>query len=158
MENQLLVRKIENGTVIDHVPPWHSDMVLRLLDLERIRASEDVSVLSLNNVLSVRYGRKDIVKLNNYHLDEGDADIVCLVYPTATVNYIEDWEPTKYRPKVPECIVGRLRCPELSCVTNSPREPIVTRFRVLPEYEMLQCMYCDSLLEFEKVPEYVKSR
>jgi aspartate carbamoyltransferase regulatory subunit len=59
---------------------------------------------------------------------------------------------------VPEIVVGRLRCPELSCVTNSPREPIVTRFRVLPEYEMLQCEYCDSLLEFEKVPEYVKGR
>ena len=158
MENQLLVRKIENGTVIDHIPSWHAEMVLRLLDVEKMRAAADISILSLNNVPSGKYGRKDIIKFNNYHLDEGDADIVCLVYPTATVNYIEDWEPTKYTPKIPGSVVGRLRCPELSCITNSPREPIVTRFRVLPEFEILQCEYCDSLLDFEKVPEYVKGK
>jgi len=158
MESQLLVRKIENGTVIDHIPAWHSEMVLRLLDMEKIRAQADVSMVSLNNIPSRKYGRKDIIKFNNYNLDEGDADIVCLVYPTATINYIEDWEPMKYKPKIPERVVGRMRCPELSCITNSPREPIMTRFRVLPVFEVLQCEYCDSLLDFKKVPEYIKGK
>jgi len=112
MENQLLVRKIENGTVIDHVPAWHSEMVLRLLDVEKIRVMADFSMVSLNNVPSRKHGRKDVIKLNNYHLDEGNADLVCLVYPAVTINYIEDWEPRKYRPKIPELVVGRIRCPE----------------------------------------------
>lgn len=158
MENQLLVRKIENGTVIDHVPAWHSEMVMRLLDLEKIKAQSDISMASLNNVPSKKHGRKDIIKLNNYHLDEGNADLVCLVYPTVTINYIEDWEPRKYGPKIPDRVLGRIRCPEVSCITNSPREPIGTRFRVLPLFKALQCEYCDSLLDFEKMPEYVKGK
>lgn len=158
MENQLLVRKIENGTVIDHVPAWHSEMVMRLLDLEKIKAQSDISMASLNNVPSKKHGRKDIIKLNNYHLDEGNADLVCLVYPTVTINYIEDWEPRKYGPKIPDRVLGRIRCPEVSCITNSPREPIGTRFRVLPLFKALQCEYCDSLLDFEKMPEYVKDK
>lgn len=158
MENQLLVRKIENGTVIDHIPAWRSEMVLRLLDVEEIRTRTDISLVSLNNVPSRKYGRKDIIKVNNYYLEEGEADLVCLVYPTATINYIEDWESRKYRPKTPERIFGRIRCPEVVCITNSPREPILTRFRVLPEFKVLQCEYCDSLLDFENMPEYVKDK
>lgn len=158
MENQLLVRKIENGTVIDHIPAWRSEMVLRLLDVEEIRTRTDISLVSLNNVPSRKYGRKDIIKVNNYYLEEGEADLVCLVYTTATINYIEDWEPRKYRPKTPERIFGRIRCPEVGCITNSPREPILTRFRVLPEFKVLQCEYCDSLLDFENMPEYVKDK
>ena len=158
MKNQLLVRKIDHGTVIDHIPAWRAEMVMRLLDIEAIRAQPDVSLVSLNNVPSRKHGRKDVIKLNNYHLDEGNADLVCLVYPAVTINYIEDWEPRKYRPKIPELVVGRIRCPEVNCITNSPREPIGTRFRVLPGFKALQCEYCDSLLDFEKMPEYVKGK
>jgi aspartate carbamoyltransferase regulatory subunit len=158
MENQLLVRKIENGTVIDHIPAWRSEMVLKLLGIEKIRTKADISMVSLNNVPSRKHGRKDIIKVNNYYLEEGDADLVCLVYPTATINYIEDWETRKYMPKTPERVFGKIRCPEVSCITNSPREPISTRFRVLPEFKALQCEYCDSFLDFKDMPEYVKNK
>jgi len=76
MKNQLLVRKIDHGTVIDHIPAWRAEMVMRLLDIEAIRAQPDVSLVSLNNVPSGKLGRKDIIKLTHYHLDEGDADLV----------------------------------------------------------------------------------
>lgn len=155
MKNQLLVRKIDHGTVIDHIPAWRAEMVMRLLDIEAIRAQPDVSLVSLNNVPSGKLGGKDIIKLNHYHLDEGDADLVCLVFPTVSINYIEGWEPRKYRPKIPERVSGRLRCPEVRCITNAEREPVVARFSVLPEFNVLQCEYCDSLIDFEKMPDYV---
>lgn len=157
MENQLLVRKIDHGTVIDHIPAWRAENVLKLLDLEKIRGMPDVSLVSLNNVLSKKYGRKDVIKLNHYHLEEGDADLVCLIFPMVSVNYIENWEPTKYKPRVPERVMGRIRCPEVSCITNSPREPIVSTFSVLREFNALQCDYCDSLLDFSEMPNYVKT-
>jgi len=156
LESTLLVRKIDHGTVIDHIPAWHSELVLRLLDVDEIKTKPNVSLISLNNVPSRKYGRKDIIKLYRYHLSEEDANLVCLVFPTVTVNHIEDWKTNKYHPRIPESILGRIRCPEVSCITNLSREPITTRFSVLPEFKALQCKYCDSLLDFEKMPEYVK--
>lgn len=156
MENRLLVRKIDHGTVIDHVPAWQSELVLRLLDIDKIKSQPDISLVSLNNVPSRKYGRKDIIKLHRYHLSEEDADLLCLVFPNITVNYIEDWKTSKYTPRIPETILGRIRCPEVSCITNVSREPINTRFSVLSELKVLQCEYCYSLLDFEKMPEYVK--
>lgn len=156
MRNQLLVRKIDHGTVVDHIPAWKADDVLRLLDIGKFRTMPEVSLVSLKNVPSMKYGRKDVIKFNHFHLDDRDADLVCLLFPTVTVNYIEEWEPEKYRPRIPRKVVGRIRCPEVSCITNSPREPIVTRFSVLPRFKVLQCEYCDSLLDFNEMPEYVR--
>jgi len=41
------------------------------------------------------------------------------------------------------------------CITNAEREPVVARFSVLPEFNVLQCEFCDSLIDFEKMPDYV---
>jgi aspartate carbamoyltransferase regulatory subunit len=157
MDEHLLVRKIDMGTVIDHIPPWKADSVLRLIDLENIRRS-DISLVILHNVPSRKYGRKDIIKIYRHHISHEETDIICLVYPTATVNYITDWKVEKYKPKIPERIVGRIRCPEISCITNNPREPIKPRYRVLASIKALQCEYCDTLIEFDRIAELVPQR
>lgn len=153
----LLVRKIENGTVIDHIGAWKSDLVVKVLRLDRARADgQMMSVAILQNVASGRVGRKDIIKLDGLFIDEGEADIICLVQPAVTVNYIRGWKATKYAPKVPDTIEGRLRCPELQCVSNAKREPVAARFRTLKAERLLQCYYCDSLLGFDKIPDHVR--
>jgi len=155
--DSLLVRKIENGTVIDHIRAWKSDLVIKVLRLDRFRNGESAaSVAILQNVESERLGRKDIIKLEGLYIDKNDADIICLVQPTATINYIRNWKAEKYAPRVPERIEGRIRCPELQCISNARREPIVTRFRTLRKDEFLQCEYCDSLLSFDRIPDFVK--
>jgi len=84
------VRKIEDGTVIDHIPAWKADLVLRVLRLQRLAKSElDVSVAVLQNVVSGRLGRKDVIKVDRWRIDENEADILCLIFPTATINYIK---------------------------------------------------------------------
>ena len=154
--DKLLVRKIEQGTVIDHIPAWKSELVLRVLRLDRFgRRSADVSVAILENVSSKLLGKKDVVKVDRWRVDEKEADLVCLIFPTVTVNYINSWKVTKYSPRVPDKIEGRIRCPELSCISNAPREPLTPRFLTLKEERSLQCAYCDTLFDFDRIPDYV---
>ena len=152
------MNRIEEGTVIDHVPNWKSETVLRVLGVDRMgKMQSDVSVAILQNVVSRRLGRKDIVKVDRWHVDERDADILCLVFPSVTVNYIKAGRVSKYQPSVPDVIEGRIRCPELGCISNAAREPIVSKFATLKRDRLLQCRYCDSLLGFDAVPEHVRT-
>lgn len=155
---RMLVSRIEEGTVIDHIPDWKANVASRVLRLDKLaRMQADVSVVILQNVTSKSLGRKDIVKIDRWHVDERDADILCLVFPGITVNYIDDGKVSKYGPKVPDTIEGRIRCPELNCISNADREPVTPRFATLKKERMLQCQYCDALLEFDKVPDQVRT-
>jgi aspartate carbamoyltransferase regulatory subunit len=157
-EEHLLVSRIEEGTVIDHIPDWKAETVEKILRLDKLaRMQADVSVAVLQNVTSKQLGRKDIVKIDRWHVDEKDADILCLVFPTITVNYIDDGNVSKYQPKVPDSIEGRIRCPELSCISNTEREPVTSRFATVKRDRLLQCHYCDTLLSFDSVPEQVRT-
>ncbi len=156
-EERLLVSRIEEGTVVDHIPDWKAETVAKVLRLDRLaKMQADISVAILQNVSSRQLLRKDIVKIDRWHVDEKDADILCLVFPTITVNYIDDGKVTKYQPKVPDIIEGRVKCPELSCISNTEREPVVSRFTTLKRERLLQCHYCDTLLGFDNVPEHVR--
>lgn len=158
VEERMLVRKIEEGTVIDHIPDWKAETVAKVLRLDRLaRMEADVSVAILQNVNSKSLGRKDIVKIDSWLVDEKDADILSLIFPTITVNYVSEWKVSKYKPKVPDVIEGRIRCPEVLCITNHEREPVTPKFLTLKRDRLLQCFYCDSLLDFDSVPDYVRS-
>ncbi len=158
-QDKLLVRKIEDGTVIDHIPAWSSELVLRVLRLDRLRRSKtEVSVATLQNVASRSLGRKDVIKVDSWSIGEKEADVLCLIFPGVTVNFIKQWKVSKYSPKVPDVIEGRIRCPEVLCISNADREPLTTKFATLKGERMLQCRYCDTLLDFESVPEHVKAQ
>jgi aspartate carbamoyltransferase regulatory subunit len=117
MEEGLLVRKIDWGTVIDHIPAWRADRVMRLIDAEQLMRDPEVSVIILKNVPSRKYGRKDVVKLYHHYLSKTDAALVRLIYPTVTVNYIRDWKVEKYSPELPETIEGK----EVRALLRVPR-------------------------------------
>ena len=157
-DERMLVSRIAEGTVIDHIPDWKAETVSRVLRLDKLaRMQADVSVVMLQNVASKQLGRKDIIKVDKWNVDEKDADILCLVFPGITVNYIEDGKVSKYEPKVPDMIEGRIRCPELNCISNAEREPVVPKFSTLKKERLLQCHYCDALLSFDDVPEHVRT-
>ena len=152
----MLVRKIEEGTVVDHIPQWGAETAGKVLRLEKLaRMQADVSVAILQNVESKSLGRKDIIKIDRWHVDENDLDILSLVFPSITVNYINEWKVTKYRPSVPEFIEGRLRCPEVLCISNAEREPVTPKFATSDQQKILHCHYCDAILAFDSVPDYV---
>ena len=157
-EKGMLVRKIEEGTVIDHIPDWKAQTVSKVLRLDKLaRMQSETSVAILQNVTSKTLGRKDVIKIDRWHVDEREADILSLIFPGITLNYINEWKVSKYSPKVPDLIEGRIRCPEVNCVSNSGREPAVSKFATLKRDRLLQCHYCDTSVEFERIPDLVRA-
>lgn len=158
-QNRILVNKIEEGTVIDHIPAWKSDLVLKVLRVQdTAKKRPTVSVAVLQNVSSKRLGRKDLIKIDRWRIDEREADILHLIFPGATINYIKDWKVSKYEPRVPDGIEGRVRCPEVMCISNAEREPLTPKFRTLKTERKLQCYYCDTLMGFDQIPDFVRAQ
>ena len=156
-DRQLLVRKIENGIVIDHIPAGKSFLVLRLLKVDpKARA------LIAQNVDSKSLGAKDLIKIEGTYLTSKEIDLIALVAPDATLNVIEDWRvKEKRRVRLPEVIEGIFRCPNPLCPTNEEYTPSKTRFSVEAEETVetikLRCTYCGSLLYYGSILEYVNS-
>jgi len=156
-DRQLLVRKIENGIVIDHIPAGKAFLVLRLLKLD-----PTARVLIALNVDSGRLGTKDLIKIEGSYLTSKEIDLIALVAPSATMNIIENWRvKEKRRIELPEQVEGIFKCPNPICPTNSKYSPSRTRFKVEKEGGIeatkLHCSYCGSILYYGAVLDYISS-
>jgi len=140
----LLVKHIENGTVIDHIEAGRALDVLDVLG----GPNENVVVLAVNVYSKKLGGNKDILKMENVYLDEKKLNLVSLIAPRATVNIIRNGKVTEKRKvELPREVVGVLKCLNPKCITNKEREPVESRFRVEEEPLRLVCVYCNK--EFE---------
>ncbi|ABM79984.1 aspartate carbamoyltransferase regulatory subunit [Hyperthermus butylicus] len=148
----LLVRRIREGTVIDHIPAGRALTVLKILG---ITGREGARIAVVMNVESRKLGRKDIVKIEGRHLSPEEVDKIALVAPRATINIIHDYRVVaKRRVTVPDIVEGILMCPNPSCITRVGREPVKPRFRVVSRQPLvLQCVYCGTLVSEEDVAE-----
>jgi aspartate carbamoyltransferase regulatory subunit len=150
MSEELLVRKIRDGTVIDHIPAGRALDVLKILGLS---GKEGSTIAIVMNVPSKKLGRKDIVKVEGKLLEPKEVDEIALIAPTATINIVKDFRVLeKRRVQVPGEIKGLLRCPNPNCVTNTKREPIETRFKLVSIAPLkLKCYYCEDIVTEEQV-------
>ena len=159
-KDKLLVSKIERGTVIDHLPVGLGYKIIRMFkDLDKVR-----SVVA-SNVESTKYGRKDIVKIENRFLTEEEINILAIIAPRATINFIEDYKVIKkFKPKLPNYIIDIIRCPNPKCITNDKKESkyfdkkILHRtFRVIRKENkiLLQCTYCDAVFDSEEILDLI---
>ncbi|MEM0485215.1 MAG: aspartate carbamoyltransferase regulatory subunit [Pyrobaculum sp.] len=141
MSKELLVSKIENGTVIDHIPAGRALTVLRILG---ISGKEGLRVALVMNVESKKLGKKDIVKIEGRELTPEEVNIISAVAPTATINIIRNFAVVKkFKVTPPDVIRGRFKCKNPTCVTNAPREPVEpTFYLVRREPPLFICAYC----------------
>ncbi len=149
---ELRVRRIKEGTVIDHIPPGKA---LKVLSILGISGSEGTVVAVLMNVESRKLGRKDIVKLEGRFLTRDEVDEISLVAPTATINIIRDFEVAeKFKLSLPEVLEGIVRCPNPRCVSNLEGEPVTPRLELLdPRRSIYRCHYCGRLVEVSEMEE-----
>jgi aspartate carbamoyltransferase regulatory subunit len=138
-ENEgLLVRRIKNGTVIDHIDGGEALNVVKILGITGA-TQEALSIAT--NVQSRDMGRKDIVKLTNRELSKEEVNRIALISPRATINIIRNFRVfEKKGVEIPTLIEGIVRCPNPGCISNT-NEPINSKFEVLPKG--LHCLYCD---------------
>ena len=156
-DRQLLVSKIENGIVIDHIPAGKAFLVLKILRLD-----PSARVLIALNVDSRRLGKKDLIKIEGTYLTSREVDLIGLVAPTATLNIIEDWGvKEKRRIDIPREVDGIFKCPNPLCPTNARYNPQRTRFDVEAgggvESMKLDCAHCGSTLYYGAVLDHLNS-
>jgi aspartate carbamoyltransferase regulatory subunit len=134
---ELYVRKIEDGTVIDHITPGFALDVLKILGIN----GKNGEVLSTAiNVESKHLHHKDIVKIQDRELKPSEVDRIALIAPNATINIIRNYDVTsKKKVELPSVIRGIIKCDNPSCISNS-MEPI-----------RLRCHYCGHIMEREDV-------
>jgi orotate phosphoribosyltransferase len=154
---QLLVSKIENGVVIDHIPAGKAFLVLKLLKLPN-----DAETLIAQNVESRSLGKKDLIKVEGTYLTSSEIDIIAFVAPNSTLNVIQDWEVKEKRViKLPEKIKGVFKCPNLLCPTNKEFAAPRTDFKVEAgekiEETKLHCNFCGSITWYGAVLESLES-
>jgi len=145
VKEELRVRSIKNGSVIDHITAGNALNVLKILD---ITGTTKAIVSVAMNVSSKRlpFGRKDIVKIEDRELVPAEVDKIALIAPQATINIIRDYEVVQKNSVVlPNVITHVVRCPNLNCISNS-REPVYSKFRVLDSF-VLRCNYCETIID-----------
>ena len=149
---KLRVTPIGNGTVIDHIPAGQALNVLKILGIDRTTQST-ISVLM--NVASRRSGRKDIVKVEDRELREEEVNRISLIASGATINIIRDRKVVEKRTvDMPDLILGVLRCPNPSCISNT-NEPIRSQLLVKSKNPVvLRCVYCEQTIT-EKIADYL---
>ncbi len=142
---ELYVKKIRNGTVIDHISAGHALDVLKILG---IGSGEGDTVSVAMNVPSKTPSKKDIVKVENRELKPGEVDKIALIAPNATINIIRDYEVVeKTRVKLPDSIRGTVKCANPACVSNAG-EPVEPKFMVERQDPLrLRCFYCSRIME-----------
>lgn len=164
MKKKLKAALIENGTVIDHLPPGSAMKILGILDSD-LWERDGHTIIPLMNVPSSKHGKKDLIKIEGIELTDEQLKYISLLAPYATVNIIKDYEVVeKKKIEVPDKVKGILRCPNQRCITNSEEgqisEPIDYKFIVVKrDYPLrLKCYYCEKFIEQKYIPDLLRYR
>lgn len=140
----LSITSIKKGIVIDHIAPGVGYEIFKLLELDKV----DYRVAMILNADSKKYGKKDLIKIEN----EIDLDLKALAIldENLTINIIEDEKITRKIPvELPEKFEGIFKCKNPRCITANERD-IPHRFVLVDKDEKLyRCEYCDHFLEID---------
>ncbi len=148
-ESKDKVKRIENGTVIDHIRPSKAMRCLRLVNPD----TENTIMIGMN-MDSERMKEKDFIKIEDYYPTEKEVNKIALIAPEATINTIKNEEVIeKEKVSVPKEVTGNIECINPKCATN--HEGYLT-----PSYETenvdpleLRCKYCDEVLKEKDITE-----
>ncbi len=140
----VVIDSIKQGIVIDHITAGLGMQILKYLNVD---ASKNTVALIMNAV-SNKYGRKDVVKIEN--VIDIDLTALGLIDPKATVNVIEDHIiRRKIHLTVPEKVVNIIKCKNPRCVTSI--EPAAPQIFLLIDKDTREyrCDYCDEIINME---------
>lgn len=130
---------VHNGIVLDHIRAGDSMRLYNLLNLGDL----ECTVAIIQRVESEKYGRKDIIKIDQ----EIDVDLDALGYidPRITVNVVKDGAlAEKKHLELPQTLRNIVRCKNPRCVTSQEETADHIFVLVDPEREIYRCVYCEA--------------
>ena len=144
----LQVAAIENGTVIDHIPPCHLFKVASLLELDKMDGN---TITIANTLLSNKCGSKGMIKIADKFFDDKEISRIALVAQNVNLNIIKNYEVVEKKTiSLPDEVVGLVKCNNPKCITNN--EPMPTRFEVIDkEAGTIKCHYCERKINQEDI-------
>ncbi len=131
-QSDLIVRRIKDGTVIDHINEGKGLKVLEALEIDGSRG----------NVITIA--------LNMPSGEDDDTNKLAVIAPASTVNIIKDYKLVeKRRVSLPNQIEQIFRCSNPDCITNS-QEHIESTMEVMDKENLvLKCRYCGRVLDVD---------
>ncbi|MDL2300681.1 aspartate carbamoyltransferase regulatory subunit [Clostridiaceae bacterium OttesenSCG-928-D20] len=133
---------VTNGIVIDHIKAGKSMEIYHFLNLSEV----DSSVAIIKNVSSTKYGKKDIIKIDEQI--NLDLDVLGYIDPNITVNIVQGGElKEKKRLALPAKLKNVIKCKNPRCITSIEQE--IDNIFVLTDSDrgVYRCMYCETKAE-----------
>ena len=148
-QSDLMVRRIKEGTVIDHIDEGKGLQVLNAL---RIDGSDGGLITIALNVPSGKFKKKDIIKVEDKFLKDDDTNKLAVIAPKATINMIRDYKLVeKRRVSLPNEIDRIFRCSNPDCITNSTEHIESVMDVIDKEGGVLKCRYCARILDVNQL-------
>ena len=148
-QSDLMVRRIKEGTVIDHIDEGKG---LQVLDALRIDGKDGSLITVALNVPSGKSKKKDIIKVENKFLKDDDTNKIAIISPKATINIIKNYKLIeKRRVALPNEIDRIFRCTNPDCITNSTEHIESVMDLINKEGMILKCRYCARILDVNEI-------
>lgn len=135
----MIIGKIENGIVLDHIKAGAGMKLYKILGLDSL----DCQVALIKNAESQKLGRKDIIKIDR--IIDVNLDAIGYIDAGITVNIIENGKLAKRTHiEPPKEITDVIKCRNPRCITTTEQElPHV--FKLTDRENLVyRCIYCES--------------
>jgi aspartate carbamoyltransferase regulatory subunit len=130
---------VNTGIVLDHIQAGKSMRIYKLLHLDEL----DSCVAVIQNVESTKYGKKDIIKIDE--MIDIDFDVLGYVDPNITVNIVRNGKlEKKTHMALPETLHGVLECKNPRCITSVERGLESKFYLADRKNRVYRCAYCDT--------------
>ena len=149
-QTTMLVRKIPDGTVIDHITAGKALSVLRLLGDPQ---DNGVTIALVMNVSSSKMGKKDIVKVEGKEVSEEQVQRLALIAPRASVNIVRSYRVVAKKNAVPpRTLRGILSCTAPTCVSVREKDSAPSIFFISGRSPLrYRCKYCGRELSEKEI-------
>ena len=138
----LLIEKIHNGIVIDHIKAGQGVKVFNWLGLGKMQLTAAFVVNAASSIM----GKKDIIKI--YDTISINYEVLGLIDPNITVNIIENELVTKkIALQLPEKVENVLMCKNPRCITSAEKYAPQKFYLSDRKTETYCCAYCDEECE-----------
>jgi len=137
----MLVRKIPDGSVIDHIAAGKALSILRLLGDPQ---ENGYTIALVMNVSSSKMGRKDIIKVEGMEITPEQIQRLALIAPRASVNIVRSYRVVAKRNALPPRTVrGVLSCTAPTCVSVREKDSAPSIFFISGRSPLrYRCKYC----------------